>query len=274
MDKNINNCKTHFEVARLMLHLPSYFNFMYDLVLEERKKVGTMNVKLSKIKKGKVKSGKPIYRIVKSIRVSYQAEEETRKKLNTPRRSWKAPLYSFAVSGHWRKLTHPWWKGHGPNREEIIGKTWITEYTKGKNYNNLEQYETVNKDPNVVIKLKQKLSYARDVIKAQESQKTIDEKLSIKGFTYLPENEKPSDLWMYDERRKLTAGLRFIIFQRDNFKCKLCGASGVESKVRLEVDHIIPISKWGRTEELNLQTICRECNIGKRDQIINLHRNS
>ncbi|HJB68761.1 MAG TPA: HNH endonuclease [Candidatus Fournierella excrementigallinarum] len=36
----------------------------------------------------------------------------------------------------------------------------------------------------------------------------------------------------------------------------------------LEIDHIIPVSKGGRTEEDNLQTLCWKCNRSKGDKII------
>ncbi len=54
---------------------------------------------------------------------------------------------------------------------------------------------------------------------------------------------------------------RFFIFKRDNFTCQICGRSGV----RLEVDHIVPSSKGGSDSLDNLQTLCFECNRGKRD---------
>jgi len=52
--------------------------------------------------------------------------------------------------------------------------------------------------------------------------------------------------------------LRFKVLERDKCQCVYCG----EGKF-LEVDHIIPKSKRGRTILKNLQTLCRKCNIGK-----------
>ena len=68
------------------------------------------------------------------------------------------------------------------------------------------------------------------------------------------------------ERTKLTAGLRYDILKRDNFKCQICGRS-VEDGVKLHVDHIIPISKGGKTEWNNLRTLCQDCNLGKGNKI-------
>ena len=38
-------------------------------------------------------------------------------------------------------------------------------------------------------------------------------------------------------------------------------------KVRLEVDHIIPVSKGGSDTLDNLQTLCKDCNLKKFDLI-------
>ena len=63
------------------------------------------------------------------------------------------------------------------------------------------------------------------------------------------------------ERGILTLKLRYEIFKRDNFRCVLCGATRNEDK--LEIDHIIPISKGGKTIKSNLRTLCFKCNRGK-----------
>ncbi len=61
--------------------------------------------------------------------------------------------------------------------------------------------------------------------------------------------------------------LRFAIMKRDKFKCVLCGRSPAKDPaVELEIDHIIPWSKGGETVLENLQTLCTECNNGKRDR--------
>lgn len=44
------------------------------------------------------------------------------------------------------------------------------------------------------------------------------------------------------------------VMARDGRKCKKCG-----SVVGLQVHHIIPISRGGRTIDLNLITLCRVC---------------
>ena len=58
--------------------------------------------------------------------------------------------------------------------------------------------------------------------------------------------------------------LRFKVLKRDDFSCVHCGASPAKDPVvELQVDHIVPWSKGGKTEITNLQTLCRKCNLGK-----------
>jgi 5-methylcytosine-specific restriction endonuclease McrA len=60
--------------------------------------------------------------------------------------------------------------------------------------------------------------------------------------------------------------LRFRVFQRDNFICKICGRSpATHLGLVLHVDHHMAWSKGGETLFENLQTLCMECNIGKSD---------
>ena len=66
--------------------------------------------------------------------------------------------------------------------------------------------------------------------------------------------------------RTINLRTRFIVFQRDNFKCCACGDSPAKDPaVELHVDHIIPWAKGGETIIYNLQTLCSKCNLGKSD---------
>ena len=44
-----------------------------------------------------------------------------------------------------------------------------------------------------------------------------------------------------------------------------CGRTPKENGIRFEVDHVIPVDWGGKTETNNLQTLCRECNQGKKN---------
>lgn len=65
-------------------------------------------------------------------------------------------------------------------------------------------------------------------------------------------------------RRSVNKRLRYMVIERDSYKCRACGRSPATGRgVKLHVDHIIPWSKGGETSIDNLQTLCGDCNIGK-----------
>lgn len=63
------------------------------------------------------------------------------------------------------------------------------------------------------------------------------------------------------EKADITTRLRLAILNRDRSTCQVCGKSA--PTVEIEVDHIVPFSKGGKTKPENLQTVCRRCNIAK-----------
>lgn len=64
------------------------------------------------------------------------------------------------------------------------------------------------------------------------------------------------------EHAKVTRALRYDVLRRDGFKCVRCGR-GREDGVKLHVDHIVPVSRDGKSTMDNLQTLCEDCNCGK-----------
>ena len=60
------------------------------------------------------------------------------------------------------------------------------------------------------------------------------------------------------ERGKVSNKLRFEILERDGYKCRYCGRG--EDECSLQIDHIKPISKGGKSTYDNLQTLCEHCN--------------
>lgn len=58
--------------------------------------------------------------------------------------------------------------------------------------------------------------------------------------------------------------LRSAVFKRDNFTCQYCGAHGV----KLECDHVIPVSSGGQTSMENLVTACKPCNRSKGSKLL------
>jgi len=72
-----------------------------------------------------------------------------------------------------------------------------------------------------------------------------------------------------EDRRDPSVGLRFKVFQRDRFRCVLCGDHPARNaECVLHVDHLIPWSKGGRTQEDNLRTLCATCNVGRGNRFV------
>lgn len=70
------------------------------------------------------------------------------------------------------------------------------------------------------------------------------------------------------QRALMTTSLRRAIKKRDNHACRLCSISVAdEPHLLLEVDHIIPVSRGGRSVPENLQTLCWRCNRSKSDKM-------
>ena len=82
----------------------------------------------------------------------------------------------------------------------------------------------------------------------------IDELNNKRNGYYLNE-----DIWeaiCMVERGKVSNKMRFAIYKRDGYRCRCCGRRTKD----LEIDHIVPISKGGKSTYDNLQTLCRRCN--------------
>lgn len=95
-----------------------------------------------------------------------------------------------------------------------------------------------------------------DVLKSIDSSKLIDGRRFYSG-----------EVWKSIERverAKVSNELRQEIFERDDYTCVICESTEKES---LEIDHIMPISKGGKTEPDNLQTLCHDCNVRKGNDI-------
>lgn len=58
---------------------------------------------------------------------------------------------------------------------------------------------------------------------------------------------------------------RFLVLERDGFRCRYCGHAG-----ELHVDHVVPVSRGGTNAIDNLVTACEPCNIGKGAMLIRL----
>ena len=71
------------------------------------------------------------------------------------------------------------------------------------------------------------------------------------------------DMWRKFEakhhRKNVTEKMRRKVMERDNYTCRICGKYMPDGK-GIHIDHITPLSKYGKTRLSNLQTLCVECN--------------
>ncbi len=67
-------------------------------------------------------------------------------------------------------------------------------------------------------------------------------------------------------RREIGLSKRHEVFRKAGRRCQQCGSSASDG-VKLEVDHIMPVSRGGSDDISNLQLLCFECNRGKSDRI-------
>ena len=91
--------------------------------------------------------------------------------------------------------------------------------------------------------------------------KQVIKKLSQKDGVFYTND----DVWQSIcrvERGKVTNRVRFAVYNRDGNRCRHCGSTR-----NLEVDHIYPISKGGKSNFQNLQTLCHNCNSLKSNKV-------
>lgn len=64
---------------------------------------------------------------------------------------------------------------------------------------------------------------------------------------------------MSNQRKLMTKKLREEIMERDNYTCQICGKY-MPDRIGLQIDHIVPVSKGGKTVPSNLRVLCSRCN--------------
>lgn len=95
-------------------------------------------------------------------------------------------------------------------------------------------------------------------------------------YTYLLNRDKQLKAINYEctlreynsknQRKLMTKELRKKVMLRNNYTCQICGKY-MPDEVGLQVDHIIPVSKGGKTVLSNLQVLCSKCNGSKSNKI-------
>lgn len=94
-------------------------------------------------------------------------------------------------------------------------------------------------------------------VNSDKPQYNVEQQSELGGATPVPLTKRRT-------RREISDRQRFRILVRDGFRCKACGASPLlQPGVELHVDHILPWSKGGETTDDNIESKCKQCNLGK-----------
>ena len=134
-------------------------------------------------------------------------------------------------------------KKYTPKNIQFVLTTYTVHYNK-KNYN-----DSYNSD----------LSFIK-IIQAKD----LDERVK-----FLSQYNYEMTEYQYNcsnQRKLMTPDLRSQIIQRDNGICQICKKKCQPSEI--EIDHIIPVSKGGKTCVGNLQVLCSNCNRSKSNKLI------
>lgn len=154
--------------------------------------------------------------------------------------------------------------------EGLASARTIAEAFLGKDESQIEYYEQITKSmPGKVLHRHGIVDYSDNafVLKVSditEEQRTELVKLcnqKIKEY----ETQRGKMIWRHRARdsREVPGSLRYQVLSKAKFRCELCGISAEEKA--LDVDHILPVNKGGKTVIENLQALCYTCNSQKRD---------
>lgn len=154
--------------------------------------------------------------------------------------------------------------------EGLASVRTIAETFLAKDESQIEYYEQITKSmPGKVLQKHGIVDYAdnafvlnvTDITNEQRSEliKLCNDK--IKKY----EIERGKKIWAHRalDSREVPGSLRYQVLSKAKFRCELCGISADEKA--LDVDHITPRNKGGKTIPENLQALCYTCNSQKRD---------
>jgi ATP adenylyltransferase len=135
----------------------------------------------------------------------------------------------------------------------------------------IRYFENRLKDMPIKILQKHKIiNFKNDVVELDINNLSFEQKAEIrkicedKLFELI--SKRGISLWDYRflDSDFVPDSLRYRVLKESDGKCALCGAT---KRMRpLEVDHIIPRSKGGKTEYDNLQVLCTKCNRTKNNK--------
>lgn len=105
-------------------------------------------------------------------------------------------------------------------------------------------------------------SYADRVFHDRELCGFISQVIVTIGFSGDWQNNEIPQQWI--ERRRWPEWTKEALRARERGKCANCGLDLIsELSAKAHIDHIIPLSKGGNNDLVNLQMLCQQCNLSK-----------
>lgn len=150
---------------------------------------------------------------------------------------------------------------------ENVLNVW-THYGRQPSYSEMEKYPSTISPGTYEYRFgswrKALEAFVEKMNQEDSSDKVIEKTPAIKEQTELKRKRYMNINIQNEEIRNISLSLRYKVLKRDNFRCVRCGRSpATDSNVELHVDHKQPSSKHGKTIIENLETKCKEYNLGK-----------
>lgn len=249
--REIEQRRVLFEVAKTAMLLPAYFAFKLTLVRSEKTEtaLGTSGAKALgnfRVREAIPPKSRITFRRVSALRVIGGSSSAARR--------FTAPRFRVPVDGFWRHI--PGRVGRDAEGRPVDGRTWVKAH---------ERWRELPERP-IQVLVKSRVAVARQIVESEKLAHLVDEQGDATFEANASAPREVSREESYRQRRLLTARLKWKILQRDDFRCRVCGRdAAADRNVRLDVDHIMPVSRGGKTEPANLRTLCNQCNNGKGD---------
>ncbi len=120
----------------------------------------------------------------------------------------------------------------------------------------LSKHGVINLKDNMIKLSVSKLSFCQKEEIKKICEEKIFELVSTRGLS----------IWdhRFLDSKLVSDSIRYRVLKESKGKCALCGVTKNERP--LDIDHIIPLSKGGKTEYENLQVLCSKCNRSKNNK--------
>lgn len=145
-------------------------------------------------------------------------------------------------------------------------KIKLKKFIKLENMYFEQEILQIEDNPVICIKASYTSPQGRNTYQRTERYRFIEIQDMVRRTENLIEERGKREYQIRLERAKLTPSMRYNILKRDHFRCQICGSSSSDG-VKLHVDHIVPVSRGGKTEPSNLRTLCDRCNLGKSSKL-------